>query len=137
MVVMPKASERATARFGPSPSRRVTGRFASWWRERANGRRLLDAEVVRVQGLASVVDLACDVGAVLGEPLGDAPGVAGRRPLALDEGDDLVLVAHQPFEQPGGGVGEGRGHRPDAVAGDAQVVALGDGADVAGAGPHG
>jgi hypothetical protein len=73
---------------------------------------------------------------VLGQPLGDAPGVARGGALALDEGDDLVLVAHQALEEAGGGIRQARGDGPDALPGDAQEVALGDGADVAHARPH-
>ena len=50
---------------------------------------------IRVQRLAAVVDLDGDVGAVLGQPLGHLPGLARARPLALDQGDELVVVAQE------------------------------------------
>ena len=77
-------------------------------------------------------------GVVLVEPLGDAPGVGRGRPLAGDDGDDLVVVVvDQVLEQGGGGVGQVAGDDLDAVAGEAEVVALGDGAGVARAVAHG
>src|SRR5262245_46090969 len=119
MVSTPTAASPSALR-SPTPFSRVTGQESSSARVMGTsvttGSGLLDPEQVGVERLAAVVDLGRHPGPVLVEPLGDAPGVGRGRPLALDHGDDLVLVAHQQLEQAAGGVAGGRGDGLDAVA---------------------
>ena len=80
-VSTPSVRQRLGLR-SPTPLSRVTGSAASspsviGAASVAVG-RLLDAEEVRVERLAAVVDLGATLGAVLGQPLGDVAGV-GRR----------------------------------------------------------
>src|SRR4051794_30972876 len=138
-VVMPTISSDS-AFFGPTPANRVTGISARARRRRAISgsllpsppaggdpiERLFDAEQVRVQRLAPVVDLGVDSRIVLPQPFCDVTGLARGRTLALDHGDDLVVVGDQLGQQAGGGVGQRGGHDLDAGAAEAEVVALGD-----------
>src|SRR5205814_1574225 len=76
-------------------------------------------------------------GPVLAQPLGDAAGGGGVRTVTLDDGDDLVLVAHEVVEQTDGGIGEVGVRRTDPRRREADPVALVDGPDVAGGVAHG
>src|SRR5688572_29155295 len=136
---MPRCSATAFCRSGPMPDSVVTGIFASWVSRRGAtaGPGSLDAEQVGVERLPAVVDLGRHTGPVLLEPLGDAARVAGRRPLTLDDRDDLVLVADDRVEQLDGRLGHRRRDRPDAVAADAHEVTLTDGTQLAGRVAHG
>src|SRR5437763_4852203 len=105
---MPTCS-RASAFLSPTPSTRVTEASASDRSERAiavrayAGRppaeRLFDAEQIGVQRLPAVVDLGLDAGTMFVEPLRDAAGLAGRRPLALYQRHDLVVVGDKLGEE--------------------------------------
>src|SRR5918995_1830474 len=118
----------STLTFIPASSRRVMGPALT--------QGSLDAEEVRVQRLAAVVDLGGHAGPVLVQPLGDLAGRRGRRALALDDRHDLVVVGHQRVEQRRGRRGHGGRDRPDAVAGQGQVVAVANRAQIARGVPH-
>src|SRR6266550_4938857 len=94
----------ASTFFCPTPSSTETGSAASWLSRR--GTRLLDAEEVGVERLAAVMDLGGDAGVMLGQPFSDATRGGGRSALALDHGDDLVVVGDERVEQPGGRAGQ-------------------------------
>ena len=62
---------------------------------------------------------------------------AAPAPSPGDDGDDLVVVGvDQAVEQLGGRLGQAGGDDLDALPGQPQVVALGDRAGVADAGPN-
>ena len=61
--------------------------------------RSLDPEEVGVERLAPVVHLDLHIGTPVPDPLGDPPGVGGPGPLTLDDGDEVVLLGHQPGEE--------------------------------------
>src|SRR5688572_28944923 len=121
---MPSMASPSSLR-GPTPASRATGIARSSARVMGPSAvivaraALLDAEQVRVERLAAVVHLWRHVGPVLAQPLGDGPGVGRARALALDDGDDLVLVGHERVEQPDGGGRDRLLDRLYAVAGDA------------------
>src|SRR5205823_7399839 len=98
---------------------------------------LFDPEQIGIEGLAAVVHLGAHGGPVLRQPLGDAAGGGGVRPVALDDRDDLVLVAHEVVEQADGGLGEVGGRRADAHQRETDPVALVHGPDVGGGVAHG
>src|SRR5437773_9127396 len=132
---MPTCS-RDSAFLSPTPSTRVTGVSASDRRERAIAaaayacrpppERLFDAEQIGIERLAAVMHFRLDAGAVLVQPLGDAPRLAGRPPLALYQRHDLVVVGHELGEKCGGGLAQRGGHDFDAGRAEAEVVALVD-----------
>src|ERR1700674_5203245 len=99
------SSASASTFFGPTPFKTSTGRLArpiSW-----RGMVSFDTEQIRVERLAAVMNLGGDTGMVLVQPFGDAPGVGRARTIALDEGDDLVVIGEELGEQAGRGLGQG------------------------------
>src|SRR3984957_11298133 len=87
-------------------------------------RPLLNPQQVRVEGLAAPVPLERDVGILLRDPLLDHPPVRGARALALNEGHQLVRRLEQAAEEQAGADDDVVGDGHDAVARNADEVAL-------------
>ena len=81
------------------PTRRPARKRAGQYHHGGLRDALIQATVATIQrdGVDAVTLRA--VGAVLGEPPREAPGLGGAGALPLDEGDDLVVVPDQGVEE--------------------------------------
>src|SRR3984893_2650362 len=93
---------------------------------RRGGTSSFDAEQIRVERLAAVMDLGGYSGVVLVQPFGDAPGVGRSPPFALDERDDLVVIGEELGEQAGRRLAQGGSHHFDARSSEPEEIAFGD-----------
>src|ERR1700733_3049561 len=87
-------------------------------------RPLLNPQQVRVERLAALVHLDCDVGVFLGEPFLYPPRIGDACPLALNERDELVRRIEQGTEQQTRAHEDVVGDCHDAITRDPDVVAL-------------
>src|SRR2546423_1779710 len=89
-------SAKARAFCGPTPRSSSMPCSAS---ELSFVTLLLDAEEIGIQRLAAVMNLGGDGGPMLVKPFRQLAGGGHRRPVSLDDGDDLVAIADQRAEQ--------------------------------------
>src|SRR3989442_14832135 len=115
---MPSIARRSSS-LGPTPSSLAMGSWSRKRRVRATAPDyvLFDAQEVRIQRLAAMVDLAAHLRPVLAQPLRDPPGLGRRRPLTLDDRHDLMVVTDDGVEESARGFAQFGGDGHDAVAG--------------------